>query len=302
MNVEELFVLFDIESRLEDAQAGTNASPSWLHDLSGRKAPETVWERERLRYLLVKTIVESERKGTTAPHDRFAAEVLAFMREGRAAPTIITTNWDTTLEAAFRRVEPKLEIRYGCFEENPAGDDAVGAIEILKLHGSIDWWVCRACRKVHRVDLDATAARWEARSTAACPRCQGSSIPLLVPPVGQKFGYDPVLLGPLSATWWDARKRLNTCDSAAFMGYSFPPTDAEVRAFVRGCFSHNLNLRREVVVTNAKPPAERATFEAFQSATLSRTLSALEQRLAPQVVPMVAPTFDYAGFTGRVPL
>lgn len=306
MNVEEVFVLYDLVSRMEDTAVRIKGpSPQWVHDMHGRQFTESTFDRERLRYLIVKTIIETSATASTAAYERFAKDLSEAIVRGEATPVIVTTNWDTLLESAIRKVLPDWEMRFVACEDSPAhdADRQSNGLLILKLHGSVDWWLCRSCHTLTRANAQTSIRRWEGQLGHDCPKCAKKSLmPAIVPPVSQKFGYDPHLLRMLADIWWEARNHLNTCNELYVMGYSFPPTDVEFRVFVQQALSLNLSLEHIRVLTN--PKKDKATQDSFEAAfqrVLDRPLSRLVRAVSPLSLPaLLRPEFSYKGFDGTL--
>jgi hypothetical protein len=170
-----------------------------------------------------------------AARRRIAAECCAFL-EGRstneekwdpyrswaeqlgANDTILTFNYDRVLEML------------GSIDIIPPDSSglpiASQRAQVLKLHGSVDWKRVKGPEAVTRFEV--TNDRMFALT------CEGEEIGMATPgPSKREVTED------LGALWSLACKRLHEADAIVFVGYRFPPTDAEARGRLLGAIENN---------------------------------------------------------------
>jgi hypothetical protein len=96
---------------------------------------------------------------------------------------------------------------------------------LLKLHGSLNWFVCPnpQCTLHGKVRLAVRDEKLlRLLEMHKCPMCGNEGKPFIVPPTSQKFIRHGTVLHKL---WLLAREQLQYCRRIVFIGYSFPTTD-----------------------------------------------------------------------------
>jgi NAD-dependent SIR2 family protein deacetylase len=240
-NIESLFGAFDMAALM--GRLG-----NLDHDEVSR-LPNAV------RYVIAKTIescvkYEVNRGGLTLspkPYDGFVEIVRGLHQRGAGSVSIITFNYDVGLDYALHANSMPFEYRCGV----PAGVDFgkklnLAAIDLLKLHGSLNWGRCEKCQRICPWELkDFFAAnQWSPLpkfettrtleianrlSQRTCPVC-GTSLsenPVIVPPTWNK-GNAHV---ELSSVWRAAAEHLAEAENVCIIGYSLPITDEFFRYF-----------------------------------------------------------------------
>lgn len=130
-------------------------------------------------------------------------------------------------------------------------------VPLYKLHGSLNWLYCPACREVD-VSLGQKGLlhyALERSSRTFCRWCGVRYEPLLVTPTLLK-SYSNLFIANI---WRDAETRLTQADKIIFVGYSMPDADSLLRAiFARSIFrNRTLNGRLpEIVVVDEAQAAE----------------------------------------------
>jgi len=94
-------------------------------------------------------------------------------------------------------------------------------VDILKLHGSLNWAHCPVCREIHLTHHRTYKSTFQKK----CAHCKGALTPLLIPPAYRKH-LERYGLGRL---WDKAGEILSGADNITIIGYSFPDGDAEVK-------------------------------------------------------------------------
>jgi hypothetical protein len=145
----------------------------------------------------------------------------------KATDSIISFNWDTivdfTLQQAGRPIYrgyldlmTKEPLRVRDYRNRPV---------LLKLHGSLNWLVCRnrECSLFGKPLLAVKGKKLQRLiHMFKCPACGDEREPFIVPPTSQKFIRRGTLLHKL---WLIARNKLPMYKRMIFVGYSFPATD-----------------------------------------------------------------------------
>jgi hypothetical protein len=151
-------------------------------------------------------------------------------KEGVAAPTLVTTNYDLLIEFAVAK-RPDLDLTY-TFNETTGlrnifhRDQARCALHYLKLHGSINWWGAEPGFRVSQegalgpILSDSPLATIGARYPSA-----GDDIDM-VPPA---FLKDVIYRAVWSDVWDEAHAVFSLCRHLLIIGYSFSPGDALVQ-------------------------------------------------------------------------
>ena len=149
-----------------------------------------------------------------------------------AGDTIVTFNWDITLEQALEK-EGKFNFWY----------EPQSELILLKPHGSIDWFLRSQVPK----DLIKKAVRKIDGELCVYPEFNfakyqkmGKVSPLIVPPVARKDFSLPFLM----ATWQRVYRAISRASRLYIMGYSLPKEDQFAR-FVLGRALRNNALKAE---------------------------------------------------------
>ncbi|MDE5553408.1 MAG: SIR2 family protein [Malacoplasma sp.] len=143
--------------------------------------------------------------------------------------SILTTNWDTVLEIAFRKTNK-------AFWTN-LEDDKTALVKILKLHGSINWFKCNCCGEYQIAEYGKIADYlFDDSKIEKCEKCDitaKSSQVLLQPDI-----ITPTMLKSLDSKlfreiWAQAATELEKANKITFIGYSLPQADFEIRYLLR---------------------------------------------------------------------
>ena len=103
-------------------------------------------------------------------------------------------------------------------------------IHLLKLHGSLNWLYCSACRSI-------TLTRYEKGVVeilmnpieSCCQKCGSLRVPIVIPPT-----YFKVLSNIfIQLVWYRAEQLLKSCRVWVFCGYSFPDADMHVKYLLK---------------------------------------------------------------------
>ena len=233
VDLEDIFTLFDKSFRENE---------NW-HSL-------TYVELDKLRHSILRLftyyfglrIQEFDKSKTTA-YDGF----VEFCKAHSAS--IITTNWDTVVETVFS----KKGIGFSTQEESYQGEDNV---DVIKLHGSINWMKCNACGRYLKIEnKELYDCLLNDSKTESCKLCnstaEGDQI-ILQPEI-----ITPTMLKTLNSKlyreiWSLASERLAKAEEIIFVGYSLPLADFEIRYLLKKNISTNAKIK-VVLIKNDMP-------------------------------------------------
>jgi hypothetical protein len=217
--------------------------------LFGRLGTLTPEEIERLphaiRHLIVRTIQEemrisvSERRlAAPEPYGDFVDALAARWKKRNAAgsgktTSILTFNYDLAIDFSLHSVG--IPVNYGL-----DAPDGSGRLDLLKLHGSLNWVQCHRCNRivpwtlteffklynyrdlydVHHVQLDVAD---KLTSFAHCKDAPPphTAEPVIVPPTWSKTGH----YESIAPVWRRAAAHLAEASRIIVIGYSLPDTD-----------------------------------------------------------------------------
>ncbi|MFY3744720.1 hypothetical protein ACOQFB_12470 [Anaeromyxobacter sp. Red801] len=186
-------------------------------------------------------------------------------RGPKGVPAVITLNYDLALDYAL--FVGGMPPAYWLSEET----HAQGSIKLLKLHGSLNWGMCRKCQRVtpwnlsaffqnrswqlfydepdRTVMLDVFDKLGEFRHD--CGEVVGGA-PVVVPPTWNKS--DNQLLRNV---WQHAARELSEARYIVFIGYSFPETDMYFQYLLALGLAGDARIRRIVVVNPDPAPGQK---------------------------------------------
>lgn len=123
----------------------------------------------------------------------------------------------------------KIPLTYRLEFTNRINDEAVGSTQLIKLHGSLNWYYCETCQEVQCVDIRSTVENYTQDKVpysviAICKDCGGQRRGLLVPPLAMKFDVAP----PLTPLLTEARDAFEKSDVIVVVGFSFAEADVYI--------------------------------------------------------------------------
>jgi hypothetical protein len=135
------------------------------------------------------------------------------------------------------------------------------SIQLLKLHGSLNWLFCPSCRGLTLTPKDKGVCKLITDpSTCNCFACKTLSVPIIIPPT-----YFKVLSNiHLQLAWNHAEQALGRANTWIFCGYSFPDADIHVKYMLKRA-EMNWPKDRRLVVFNGhrgKEPQQKVDEEA----------------------------------------
>ena len=211
-------------------------------------------ESGRLRHILQRVFTSLDHNTDFwSRYDAFR-EFLGFeCADSRHDLSIITTNYDLSIECALRQAGvhanigfmPSVEVNGGNFYSREG-------VPLLKLHGSVNWYEREDNPDVFQVDdtLSEVRAgppgqpRMETIPTVCAANHQSERPPFIVPPSYLK----PDFVGPMRSVWAAAATELEQAELVAFVGYSFPQSDTEMKYFLARSLVDNATLRRISII------------------------------------------------------
>jgi hypothetical protein len=180
--------------------------------------------------------------------------------------TFITFNYDTVLEEGLRGL--KVPFCYG-FKPGTVNFDPTaaqkekpddGAIQVLKLHGSVNWARTKTPGGRLTVFGDYDFVR-------------GSDlVPELVPPTWKK-----VFDNQLEAVWEAAVEALNTATRVIIIGFSMPPTDLHFKYLVAAGLQKNVSLRNIHFVNPQIPELQKRAESLLRASYIESKLISFEE-------------------------
>ncbi len=199
--------------------------------------------------------------------------------------TCLTFNYDDVLDQALARtvlptpISAHFEDKYwhpdggygffcqssaSCIGENSWGGNISTSMNLLKLHGSINWRIRLGSAKPYPLGAIVHHESWGAHerfeSTVQAIESHLSGEQFIVPPVlGKSALKEPIL----QRIWGEARSVLRDAEDVVFVGYSCPVTDLAA-SFL---FSDTISLKRQRVTVVNKPESQkkkRQLMDAYQ--------------------------------------
>lgn len=156
--------------------------------------------------------------------------------------SIVTTNYDCCMDLAL--LEDGQELNYQLDFTNERDDTTKSGTRLIKLHGSLNWFFCETCQKVHLIDIKTTVQNYLNDIAfypviAVCKECGGQRRGLLVPPLAMKFDIFPSLNSLLER----AEDALEEGSIVAVVGFSFSDADLYISRMLSKWLSTNKQSR-----------------------------------------------------------
>ena len=218
LNIESLFAAFEMSETI-GCLRGLGESPSGLIPAITRVIVRTIEQS---------VVLPGNGMNPPAPYGQFCAWIKSRAKE----ISILTFNYDLCLDWALHLagIKPNYHL-----PNDPLEDQT--AVDVLKLHGSLNWVWCKKCEVIPRrlSDLDnrilTNLQDGTSRLTVAdfiglqtCNKCttQLSREPVIVPPTWNKGSFSS---SSMRNVWARAAKHLAEAEYIVIIGYSVPPTD-----------------------------------------------------------------------------
>jgi NAD-dependent SIR2 family protein deacetylase len=221
---------------------------------------------QRIHDLLVYSIAEildDTLAGKAVEHPRLVEKLKA--REALQNTTFVSLNYDILIDNALLAQYPDIHLDYGISFANFEGQSAemngwhstlpYKSIALFKLHGSLNWLYCPACRAIELTPMEKRIAKYRtAPGSCVCRNCDGPSVPVIIPPTFFKaFGnlY-------LREVWHKAERAVADADRIIFCGYSFPDADVHVRYLLKKAEKYEPKARQIFIVNEHEDKADAA--------------------------------------------
>ena len=256
-NIEQFYAWIDLETEIQSI-------------LNNKSALEM---KNNTLYLITKTINNSLGNKINKNTVNFIG---SLMNEG----TIINFNWDLIIDRSFFQWQTNerhpCKINYG-YEKSVSYFDEVkkkeeSNLKILKLHGSLNWLVCRDCLSLYYTDEKVYDRFVENMysNEFKCKECKVSLNPWIVPPTFTKFKKE-LEYKIIKTIWKHTHESLMEAKEIYIMGYSFPVTDAQFEIFFINSMLRNNKLKKVYIVTSPKYGSYKQKFEDRYSSIFKNT-------------------------------
>jgi hypothetical protein len=180
--------------------------------------------------------------------------------------TFVSLNYDILIDNALLAQHAVVDLDYGINFANYTpyrrGTDEWHAprtgrsVPLYKLHGSLNWLYCPACRSVELTPMEKRIAKYRTDpGSCICKACDAPCVPVIVPPTFFKV-FGNLFLREI---WHKAEMATSEADRIVFCGYSFPDADVHVRYLLKHAELREMK-RRKVFIVNEhgqKQQAER---------------------------------------------
>lgn len=154
-------------------------------------------------------------------YDKLVENIVSFNEDN----CFITFNYDTFLDNALIINNRNITANYNMefFEDETSSrinNKSKQNVDLLKLHGSLNWAYCEQCNEYFLKKTDA----YMKIISETCTICNNKYSPILIPPTFKK-----VIPKNLERIWHKAEEYLASADTITIVGYSFPDADLEAK-------------------------------------------------------------------------
>lgn len=196
-----------------------------------------------LRYLLNRAVAELMLDYQNMPYkdeegellDKFMAPIVA--EEKASNITIITTNYDLSLDPQFEKAIAANRVDYGIsFRHTRTGDIIQQPVNPLfryyKLHGSLNWLKCDLCGQYYihpngTIAFLAFKEQIDDSNTCVCNDHLLLKTVLVTPSIVRDIRDSNLL-----QIWKASTEAIRTADKLVFIGYSLPAEDLAIKALI----------------------------------------------------------------------
>lgn len=161
---------------------------------------------------------------------------------------IVTTNYDCCIDQAIGK--PATDFSY-CLDfgnADPVAATSKNRCNLIKLHGSLNWFYCDTCQEVNLIDIQQAVDHF-LNDTAPfpvigiCRHCGGQRRGLLIPPSSLKFDISPPLTPLLNL----AKSGFEKSDLIVVVGFSFAEADLYILRMLTKSMQSNSKQRMPIV-------------------------------------------------------
>jgi hypothetical protein len=192
---------------------------------------------------LIALILDKKLEHPSGHHTRLVQNLIESEVLQRCA--FVSFNYDILIDNALGARYAEYFLDYGIELASFNGEEEfeqprLGHIQLLKLHGSLNWLYCSTCHSValtprRKGVCDLVVNPAECR----CRKCNSLTVPIIVPPTYFKLLSNLFL----QEVWHRTEQILSGCRTWVFCGYSFPDADMHVKY-----------LLKRVQVNSSQPP------------------------------------------------
>ena len=197
----------------------------------------------------------SDIEGYWGKYQSFKSFLGFDLRQSEHQLSVITTNYDINIESALHRcgqsANPGFQFNQIKANLNSRGNNlyTLNGIPLFKLHGSVNWYKDVNIQDSFWVEGEIVGVNSSKSKDASLPLIcttgyKNNYIPVIIPPSFLK----PEFIEPVRQIWAGAAKALEEAHVVAFVGYSFPSTDIEMRYFLARSFVNKVNLRKIIII------------------------------------------------------
>jgi len=244
VNIEDLLSFVDLALLREE---------TWLDDLEDIQDALHVFIFTTLEYTISPSYSDCYRgrKDGELEHNRNCYDKLVdYIMPVDETNCMITFNYDLFLDQAVsinnHDILGDYNIEFAGVENFPGYEERVLSkrrrkddVDILKLHGSLNWARCPHCQGLFLAYFRSYRQIFE----QSCPSCgHGQLLPVLVPPTFLKRMYMPLERSQAHAlvrVWRRAECFLERADTLTIIGYSFPDADIEAKWLFKRAIARN---------------------------------------------------------------
>jgi NAD-dependent SIR2 family protein deacetylase len=164
-----------------------------------------------------------------------------YVRKNKSS-SIITTNYDCCMDLALG--EEEKDFTYHVTFANAKAAPSAKNVPLIKLHGSLNWFYCETCQKVHLTNIKKTTDDYlndksQYSVIAVCRECNGQRRGLLVPPQALKFDAAP----PLTPLLGHAQDAFDGADIILVVGFSFADADVYISRMLTKALQGSKRMR-----------------------------------------------------------
>jgi hypothetical protein len=275
---------------------------------------------ESLRVVIARTLEHSLRfnlsaEGFSPPHHYFRfgklVERLVWDLKPRESVSVLTFNYDLALDHTLGFEGSKVGYSYCLDGAKPEGS----IVPLLKLHGSVNWWLCPNCKAITPVDVpyqtripsnlrtaiapqmpDQSMRFFASRVGRACKLCKASLTgePFLVPPSWGKNEHRETI----QPVWRRAAEELREAEHVFVLGFSFAASDGFFEQLLGLGTAGGKPLRRFCVFDPDPAVADRFRAALGPGALSSfSTPSLASRRTFPMAIQCLDEMFDSGALT-----
>jgi hypothetical protein len=303
VNIEELLTMAACDAAWEGSKSETERDTQSLPRAMGALATLS-----SLQYMIAGVLFELQRDGLVVQslHDRLVEQ----MREG---DSVISYNYDLLVDFALSRANKATPANYaiefsnaldgaefGPSELEPYETLQPGPIDLLKLHGSLNWLQLKHEELRSSAEFRTTPHPMfylrDAYDVAVPPGASGwgfslerdeykhgeihyvELVPVIVPPTFDKAEVWRARGGLLRRLWSRAKTALTGCDRVVLIGHSLREADYQTRWLFRTALAQRAP-RPEIAIVNPSPDDRRRLHLFFESLGSVQTFKTVDDLL-----------------------